>query len=92
MGDSSMPAAAIVLLAIAAYAQLRVRAFTTPSRVVAIRAVLVAVGVAFGSVGVVVSGASGWAALWVLLAGFGIVHLPAAAVLVLKRLRGESRS
>lgn len=33
---------------------------------------------------------SGWAQLWLFLAGFGLAHLPAAAVLFLKHWRRHS--
>lgn len=84
--------AALILLAVAAYSHWHIRAYTVPSRVMLVRAVLVVVGIAFGWVMVVATVTTGWAALWVFLTGFGLVHVPAAVVLGLKRWRREGRS
>ena len=84
----------VVLFALAVYAQHQVPRFTRPDRVWFLRAVLGLLGVA---VGVSLARAQGMlpnAANPVLafLFGFGLVHVPAAAILALKRLRGSGRT
>lgn len=84
--------AALILLAVAACAHWRIRDYTVAARVMPVRAILVVVGIAFGWIMVVATAVTGWAALWVFLSGFGLVHVPAAVVLGLKRWRREGRS
>ena len=84
--------AAVVLVTIAAYAQYRIRFHTIASRVTLLRAFLALIGIAFGYVTTAASGATGATALFAFLAGFGVVHVPAAIILVLKQLRHEPRS
>ena len=92
MDASIMFVAAVVLVTIAAYAQYRIRFHTVSSRVAVLRVVLALIGIAFGYVTTAASGATGATALFAFLAGFGVVHLPAAIILVLKHLRHEPRS
>ena len=84
--------AAVVLVTIAAYAQYRIRFHTIASRVTLLRAFLALIGIAFGYVTTAATGATGATALFAFLAGFGVVHVPAAIILVLKQLRHEPRS
>lgn len=81
---------AIVLCAVAAFAQWRISEFTaTRTRVWITRAFLFALGVAVGFVTMrnVQPGSIAW-----FLTGFGLVHVPPAIVLFLKGLRGEQPS
>jgi hypothetical protein len=83
--------AAIVLFAVAVFAQWRVRDFTaTSARTWLTRAILAILGVGVGIVFMRVAQPQGSIA-W-LLVGFGLVHVPPAIVLVLKGLRGEQPS
>jgi hypothetical protein len=83
---------AVVLLALAAYAQYAIPAHTRAGRVALTRVLLAAIGVAFGFV--MALGYPGEPALGLLafLAGFGMVHFPAALILFFKHYRGEGRS
>jgi len=84
--------AAALLLAAAAYAHLRLPLFTDgTTKLMAAHAILLAVGVGSGLVGAQMS-EEGFASLLAFLVGFGVVHLPAAAILFLKRQRGEGPS
>ena len=82
----------VVLLAVATYAQLRIAAFTRGAgRILLTRLLLLVVGVGFGwelSAGV----EGGFERLLVLLAGLGIVHVPAAIILFIKQRRGAGKS
>jgi hypothetical protein len=82
---------AAVLLALAAYAQHRIAFFTAGSGKTALtRAVLAVVGLLAGWVGAAYAPPGlGWIAF---IQGFGVVHLPAALILFLKRARHESPS
>jgi hypothetical protein len=83
--------AAVVLCAIAAFAQWRVGDFTsTPARAWLTRAVLAALGIGVGVVFMRTAQPLG-SFVWFLV-GFGLVHVPPAIVLVLKGLRGEQPS
>jgi hypothetical protein len=83
--------AAIVLCAVAVFAQWRVGDFTaTPARTWLTRAILAVLGVGIGLVfmrNAQPQGSIAW-----FLVGFGLVHVPPAIVLVLKGLRGEQPS
>jgi tellurite resistance protein TehA-like permease len=83
---------AAVLLAAAGYAQYRIPAHTaSPANAWLVRAVLALVGVALGYVGsLYAQDAAG--ALVAFLAGFGVVHFPAAVILFVKRARGTGKS
>jgi hypothetical protein len=83
---------AILLLGLAAYAQYRIPFHTAGARKARLtRAVLALVGVALGYVSAAYypDRASAFLAF---LAGFGVVHVPAAIILFFKRARGEGRS
>jgi hypothetical protein len=83
---------AALLLAAAAYAQLGIGALTAGrSKVVLTRSVFAAVGIAMGYVASRYAG-EGAAAWLAFVQGFGIVHVPAAIILVLKRARRERPS
>lgn len=92
--------AALALLLVAAFTQWQLPRFTRGRRgVMLARSVLIAVGVAFGALlarlagtGLETAAGGGAAAILSFLHGFGLVHLPAAVVLLLKRARGERPS
>ena len=84
--------AAAILMATAAYAQYRIRFHTIASRTAMLRGVLALIGIIFGYVTTAASGANGLTALFAFLAGFGIVHVPAAIILFFKSLRREGKS
>ena len=83
---------AVVLLALAAYAQYTIPAHTQSGRVLLTRALLAGIGIAYGLV--MALGYPGEPALGLLafLVGFGMVHFPAALILFFKHTRGEGRS
>lgn len=86
-------AVAVALLAAAAFAQWTIPHFTRSARNAwAVRGLLVVLGIAVGVTLVRVNGAGGNAALALFLLGFGLVHVPPAIVLLLKRWRRESPS
>jgi hypothetical protein len=86
-------AIAILLLAAAFYTQWTIPAFTrSAGHAWALRLFLVLVGIAVGVTLVRVNGGGGDDALAVFLLGFGVVHVPPALVLLLKRWRRESPS
>lgn len=80
------------VLAAAAYAQWRIPFHTANARHALIaRLILAVVGVAFGiALATTYTDTQGWLAVVVFLAGFGVVHVPAAAILFLKRKRQEA--
>jgi multidrug transporter EmrE-like cation transporter len=83
---------AAVLLTVAGYAQYRIPLHTASrSKASLTRGILALVGLAFGYL------CTSYAdtpvnALFAFLSGFGLVHLPAAIILFLKRARGEGKS
>jgi hypothetical protein len=84
--------AAVLFLAVAGYAQYQVGSLTVADRVGPTRMVLAVTAAAFAWMVVETSRATGLSALLGFLAGFGIVHLPAAIILFLKRARHEHKS
>jgi hypothetical protein len=86
-----MALAAVVLLALAAYAQVSIPAHTKASRVLGTRLLLAGIGIALGAVTALSYPDAALAPLAFLVA-FGMVHFPAALVLFFKHLRGEGRS
>jgi len=83
----------LALLAAAGYAQWRIPRFeATRSGVMLTRGLLVLVGVGFGFVSTRYYASATYPAPLVFLSAFGLVHVPAAFVLLLKRQRGESPS
>jgi hypothetical protein len=88
----SMIVAAIISLSAAAYAQLRIPAYTKGAAKVAwVRGLLIIVGLALGYVGMQTEPFGIRAALAFVI-GFGLAHIPAALILFLKRSRGSGRS
>jgi hypothetical protein len=83
---------AVVLLALAAYAQYSIPAHTLAGRVMLTRVVLAAIGVAFGFVMALGYPQEPGLGLLAFLVGFGMVHFPAALILFFKHFRGEGRS
>jgi hypothetical protein len=84
---------AALMLAIAIYAQHRIPFHTAGARKVAItRATLFLVGTAFGYVNATSAGTQGGLALLFFFIGFGLVHVPAAIILFIKRRRGTGMS
>jgi hypothetical protein len=94
MGTWWMAVIAIMLVAVAAYAQYTIPSYTAgTTRVLLTRVVLLAVGVAVGFVAAQNYGdVSGPLAVTMFLAGFGLVHLPAAMILFIKRQRGAGKT
>jgi L-asparagine transporter-like permease len=80
------------VLGAAVYAQRRIPFHTTSaSHAWIARLILLIVGIAFGIAMVTAySNAQGWLAVIAFLAGFGLVHVPAAAILFLKQQRARS--
>ena len=87
-----MAMVAATMIVVAAYAQLRVPEFTEGSqKVLVTRAVLIAVGIAFGLLSAV-SFPEPVTAVLAFLIGFGTVHVPAAFILLAKHERGSGKS
>lgn len=84
--------AATLFLGLAAYAQWRLADFTaTQGKLWTVRSVLIAAGLGCGYLGVLmVRDPPGQ--MLAFLIGFGLVHLPASAILFMKGLRGEGPS
>jgi hypothetical protein len=82
---------AITLVA-AAYSQYRIPFHTRGrGKILFARSLLLVVGVGFGLVmATVYIEVDGYAQGLVFLSGFGLVHVPSAAILYLKRLRGKT--
>jgi hypothetical protein len=89
-----MTVAAAALLFVAGYAQSRIPRYTAgATKILLTRTMLIVVGIAFGYVlSRNEAGARGSASLLLFLMGFGLVHLPAAFILFIKRERGAGRS
>ena len=84
---------AISALLIAGYAQLHISQFTaSASSAVLRRAILIAVGVAFGWVAAVNFASDPTRAMLALIIGFGAVHFPAAFILFMKAARHSEKS
>ncbi|MGV3654503.1 MAG: hypothetical protein ACO1N5_09800 [Noviherbaspirillum sp.] len=83
---------ALLSFATAIYAHIQIPAFTdSPGKILAVRGILVLVGIGFGWVGAsYVTGEL--SRIIAFLIGFGLVHLPAALILFMKGQRGEGRS
>jgi hypothetical protein len=86
--------ATAALVAAAIYAQYRIPAHTSGTAKIALtRLLLIVIGVAFGYVlEQTYADARGLPPVLVFLAGFGLVHLPAAIILFIKRARGTGKS
>jgi len=84
---------AALLLAAAGYAHYTIPLMTARRRnAIVTRALLILAGIGVGIVMGAAYSADPLARLPVFLAGFGLVHVPAAIILFVKRSRGESRS
>jgi type IV secretory pathway VirB2 component (pilin) len=82
---------AILLLVPAGYVHRRIASFTQGTgKVIATRSFLLLVAIGFGWV--VSFGLGGWERVLLFLAGFGLVHVPAAAILFIKSRRGSGPS
>jgi hypothetical protein len=93
MSTAVLAAVTGALLVAAGYAQWRIPCFeATRSGAMLTRGVLILIGVAFGFAAVAYYAGPRYPAALVFLSAFGLVHLPAAAILLLKRERGESPS
>ena len=86
--------ATAVLVGAAVYAQYRIPQHTAGRFNVALtRLLLIVIGIAFGYVlAQTYADARGLPPVLVFLAGFGLVHLPAAIILFIKRARGTGKS
>ncbi|POR48724.1 hypothetical protein B0G62_1139 [Paraburkholderia eburnea] len=86
------PLIATVSLLVMIYVHMSIPRFTNTRRKRFIaHAVLLLVGLAFGTISAMLSGAI--APPWVVIfGGMGVVHVPALCVLVLKRLKHEGQS
>lgn len=84
---------AAVLLLAAIYAHLQIPRYTAGTAKIA-RAVLIVVGLGLGVVSAVIYAEEGGraSALLAFVIGFGVVHVPTAIILLLKRARGTGRS
>ena len=80
-----------VLLTVAGYAHFRISAYTRGiGRRALLHIVLVVIGLGFGYVSVVYFAPGGGpSAVFLLLSGFGLVHVPSAIILFFKQQRGE---
>jgi hypothetical protein len=86
-------AIAVLLLVVAGYAQWQTENFVLDrARAMGIRMLLVLLGIAVGIVFARTTLGSDAEPAAVFFIGFGLVHLPAAAILFLKRQRGEGRT
>ena len=93
MATAAFTIFAAALLVAAGYVHFRLPRFTaTRSGVMLARGVLVLVGVAFGLVSAAYYASPALPAPLVFLSAFGLAHVPAAFVLLIKRQRGESPS
>jgi hypothetical protein len=93
MSTAALAILAVLLLAAAGYAQWRIPRFeATRSGVMLARGLLILIGVAFGFAAATFYTSAAYPAPLVFLSAFGLVHVPAAFILLLKRKRGESPS
>jgi hypothetical protein len=94
METSWLIALAVVTLSLAAYAQARLPAHTAGAEKIAwTRGILIVVGIGVGYVGAHMYGRPfGPQAALAFVIGFGLAHVPAAAILFLKRHSGAGRS
>jgi hypothetical protein len=84
---------ALPVIAAAGYAQLQIPRYTAARlRVLLTRAILIATGIALGYVPAVIYTKDPLIALLIFLIGFGVVHVPAAFILFIKRERGAGKT
>ncbi|MGD2140273.1 MAG: hypothetical protein PVH25_07765 [Burkholderiales bacterium] len=83
-----------VMLTVAGYAHYRIPAYTRGiGKRALLHSVLIIVGIGCGYVSAArIAPFGGSAAVFLLLSGFGLVHVPAAIILFIKQQRGEGRS
>jgi hypothetical protein len=93
MSAAWMVVLAAAMLLAAVYAHLQIPRYTAGTARIA-RAVLIVVGVGLGAVSSAIYAEEADTTLSILafLIGFGVVHVPAAFILLLKRLRGTGKS
>jgi hypothetical protein len=92
LATASMVVLAALMVLTALYAHLNIPRYTARTATIA-RAVLIVVGLGLGAVSAVIYTESGGAfALLAFLIGFGVVHVPTAVILALKRARGAGKS
>ncbi|HVL77537.1 MAG TPA: hypothetical protein VM406_16105 [Noviherbaspirillum sp.] len=83
---------AVILIPLALYAQMQIGSHTRGAgRVALTRLLLLAVGLAFGWV-VSANAVEPAERFLVFVAGFGMVHVPAAVILFIKKRRGSGRT
>lgn len=83
---------ALPLMGVVIYVQRQIPRFTKPGmRVGLTRLLLALVGIGFGLIGAAEM-REGFPQLAAFLIGFGVVHIPAALILFIKRKRGEGRT
>ena len=93
MALPSLVIAAFLLLGLAAYAQLQIPRFTSGSgNAILSRAVLAITGTGLGFLTAIVLPGDLSRTLLAFLIGFGIVHFPAAVILLIKRARRSGKS
>ncbi len=92
MTTAYLSIAAIVLMAVAGYAQYLIGVHTVARRVALTRAILGIVGALFGITAAATARETGLNPLLAFLAGFGVVHVPAAIILFFKHARHEGRT
>jgi hypothetical protein len=90
---TQMILAAVIVLALAIYAQQQIPRFTAnPRSARLMRAGLIVLGLVFGYVAADNFGDAGTPPLMTFLIGFGAVHVPAALILFFKRAAGAGKS
>jgi hypothetical protein len=90
-----LTAGAAIALSLAAYAQAQIPRYTaTRPAILLTRAILIAVGLAFGAVAALpyAAAADTLSTALVFLCAFGAVHFPAAFILFVKQARGSGKT
>jgi hypothetical protein len=84
---------ALLMVTVAGYAQYRIAAHTAGQGKVALtRGVLAVIGIGLGVTGAAYYPHDRQLAALAFMIGFGLVHVPAAVILFIKRGRGEGKS
>jgi hypothetical protein len=93
MATAWMVLLAAAVLVAAVYAHLQIPRYTAGTAKIA-RAILIVVGVALGAVSsaIYAEEADTTLSLLAFVIGFGVVHVPAAFILLLKHMRGAGKS
>jgi hypothetical protein len=93
MNIPALTLTAVIVLLAAAYAHMRIGRFTAGNKNVAFtHALLAAVGLGLGVVGAIICADEPMLAVFALVIGFGIVHVPAALILFFKGQGHASKS